>query len=98
MGFLAELGARARGLKSYDNGEFGGVEGSSALGEKEKNKAAAQGDHRGEWMSTSGPCPLHGGLAQPSSCVAGCVAARVRAAPARPAAAVDELVIPIGSL
>ena len=68
------------------------------MGEKEKSKAAAQGDHRGEWMSTPGACPLHGGLAQPSSCVAGRVAAHAKAAPARPAAAVDELVIPIGSL
>ena len=56
------------------------------MGEKEKSKAAAQGDHRGEWMNPR------------SSCVAGCVAALVKAAPARPAAAVDELVIPIGSL
>jgi len=33
---------------------LGGAAGSSALGEKEKSKAVAQGDHRGEWMSTPG--------------------------------------------
>ena len=66
--------------------------------EKGKNEAAERWDHRGEWMSTPGDCPLHGGLAQPSSCVARHVAACAKAAPACPAAAVDGLVILIGSL
>jgi len=41
-------------------------------------------------MSTSGARLLHGELAQPSSCVAGRVAARVKAAPARSVAALDR--------
>ena len=41
-------------------------------------------------MSTPGARPLHGGLAQPSSCVAWRVAAHAKAAPARPAAALDR--------
>ena len=41
-------------------------------------------------MSTSGARPLHGGLTQPSSCVAGRVAAHAEAAPGRPAAALDR--------
>jgi hypothetical protein len=45
------------------------------LGEKGKNEAAEQWDHRGEWMSTLGARPHHGGLTQPSSCVARRVAA-----------------------
>ena len=48
---------------------------SSALSGKEENEAAAQWDHRGEWMSRPGARPHHGGLAQPSSCVARRVAA-----------------------
>jgi hypothetical protein len=40
-------------------------------------------------MSTPGTHPLHGGLAQPSSCVARRVVAHAKAAPARPAAALD---------
>ena len=41
-------------------------------------------------MSMPGARPLLGGLAQPSSCVASRVAAHAKAAPARPAAAVDR--------
>ena len=41
-------------------------------------------------MSTPWARPLHGGLAQPSSCVARRVAVHAKAAPARPAAAVDR--------
>jgi len=41
-------------------------------------------------MSTSGARPLHGELAQPSSCMAGRVAVRTKAVPARPAAVLDR--------
>jgi len=84
--------------KETGEANLGSGASSSALSGKEENGAAAQWDHRGEWMSTPGACPLHGGLAQLCSCVARRVAARAKAAPAHPAAAVDELVILIGSL
>jgi len=70
--------------------DFAGATSLSALSGKEKNKVVVQCGNCGEGMSTSGDRPLHGGLAQRSSCVAGRVAACAKAAPARPAATLDR--------
>jgi len=60
------------------------------LSKRKKREVAAVGGHWEGWMSMSGARPLHGNLEQPSCCVAGRVAARVKAAPARSAAARDR--------
>ena len=60
------------------------------LNERKKREVAAVCGHWEEWMSTPGARPLHGDLEQPSSCVAGHVAARAKVAPARSAAARDR--------
>jgi len=70
--------------------EFAGAASSSALSEKRKRGSQRGVSHGEKWMKTPGARPLHCDCKQASSCVAGCMMARTKAAPARPAAALDR--------
>jgi len=61
---------------------FTGAGSSPVLSRREKREVVARCGHGEEWMSTLGARPLHGDIEQPSSCVAGRVAACEMAAPA----------------
>ena len=50
------------------------------VGQKREKRGGRAVESVGKWMSTLGVRPHHGGLAQPSSCVARHVAARAKAA------------------
>jgi len=76
--------------KGASEANFVGAARSSALSKKRK-RGSRQGVNHGEkWMRMSAARPLHCDRQQASSCVARCVAARAKAAPARPAAALDR--------
>ena len=70
--------------------EFAGAASSSALSEKRKRGSQRGVSHGEKWMRTLGARPLHCDRKQASSCVARCVAACAKAAPARSAAALDR--------
>ena len=70
--------------------DFAGAASSSALSEKRKRGSQRGVGHGEKWMRTLGARPLHCDRKQASSCVARCVAACAKAAPARSAAALDR--------
>jgi len=70
--------------------DFAGAASSSALSEKRKRGSQRGVGHGEKWMRTPGARPLHCDRKQASSCVARCIAAHVKAAPAHSAAALDR--------
>ena len=69
---------------------FAGVARSSALSKKRRKGSKRGVNHGKKWMRMPAAHPLHCDCQQASSYVARCVAARAKAAPARPAAALDR--------
>ena len=61
--------------RGIEGGEFEGESRVVGVGQGKDKRGGRAVESAGEWMSTLGARPHHGGLAQPSSCVARRVAA-----------------------